>query len=693
MSERTPDLLGGRYEVGDLIGRGGMAEVHRGYDTRLGRPVAIKILRSDHARDASFIHRFRREAQSVAGLNHPAIVAVYDSGEDHLVESGGAEVAVPYIVMEFVEGQTLRHLLNEHGTLAPDRAARITEGVLDALAYSHRMGIVHRDIKPANVMVTEDGAVKVMDFGIARAIADAQATMTQTATVIGTAQYLSPEQAEGQTVDARSDLYSTGCLLFELLAGRTPFTGDPISLSYQHVGKPPPLPSSFNDEVYSALDAVVLHALSKNKDERYQDAAAFRADLRAARIGLPISDAARASLTAADSVAGAALAGGAAGALGGERTQVIPTEDRRPQPPPPDGDTADQEVVGEDGGRRRGAWAWVGIVLALLAALGLLAFATSRYMDSRQPTMVSVPDVTGLQQKVAQGRLTSQGFDVNVDEAANDSTPDGNVISQDPKGNSRAQENSTVTITVSTGPGNTSVPSLEGRSESDARAALDEAGLKVGSTSEVDNPDYEKGTVVSSDPAGGATVSRGSTVDLELASGKVDLPDLTGLTESDARSKASDLGLDVSTETKPSDKQSGTVIGQDPGPGSVDVGSQVHLVIAEAAPVTSTTTVTESSTSTSSSTPPPSSSTSTSSSSTATNGQGSGTGSTSAESSTTTSTDTGTDTGTGSDTGTNPTPPGSTRAEVRPSTPGQGNRGQGTRGTASGPTSTPPPAG
>ncbi len=275
----APRVLGGRYEVGELIGRGGMADVHLGHDTRLGRQVAIKMLRSDLARDANFLLRFRREAQSAAGLNHPAIVAIFDSGEDDSVVEGpnGTRTTLPYIVMEFVDGETLRQQLSKRKQFEPAEAIRVTEGILDALAYSHRMGIVHRDIKPANVMITSSGHVKVMDFGIARAIADTAATMTQTQSVVGTAQYLSPEQAQGQTVDERSDLYSTGCLLFELLAGRPPFTGDsPVAIAYQHVGELPQPPSVFNDAVGGDLDAVNLHALAKDREARYQNASAFR---------------------------------------------------------------------------------------------------------------------------------------------------------------------------------------------------------------------------------------------------------------------------------------------------------------------------------------------------------------------------------------------------------------------------------
>ena len=337
----VPKLLGGRYEVGELLGRGGMAEVHRGHDSRLGRQVAIKMLRSELARDHTFLARFRREAQSAAGLNHASIVAVYDHGEDLLTETGGAQVKVPYIVMEFVDGKTLRQVITERGNLPPTEALRITEGVLDALAYSHRNGIVHRDIKPANVMIAADGSIKVMDFGIARAMADANATMTQTSAVIGTAQYLSPEQAQGQSVDERSDLYSTGCLLFELLTGRPPFLGEsPVSIAYQHVGEPPVPPSRLVQGISDDLDAVVLHSLAKPRDARYQTAGEFRYDLQAVRLGRPISDAAHGSAAA---LAGAAAAGAVVGAgatqvvpvVGGEETRRTPVGRRPPTGPAP----------------------------------------------------------------------------------------------------------------------------------------------------------------------------------------------------------------------------------------------------------------------------------------------------------------------------------------------------------------------
>lgn len=284
-SMEEPRRLGGRYELGSVLGRGGMAEVYLAHDTRLGRTVAVKTLRADLARDPSFQARFRREAQSAASLNHPAIVAVYDTGEDYV-----DGVSIPYIVMEYVDGSTLRELLHSGRKLLPERTLEMTVGILQALEYSHRAGIVHRDIKPANVMLTRTGQVKVMDFGIARAMGDSGMTMTQTAAVIGTAQYLSPEQAKGEQVDARSDLYSTGCLLYELLTVRPPFIGDsPVAVAYQHVREEPQKPSNFDPEITPEMDAIVLKALVKDPDYRYQSADEMRADIEACLDGQPVA--------------------------------------------------------------------------------------------------------------------------------------------------------------------------------------------------------------------------------------------------------------------------------------------------------------------------------------------------------------------------------------------------------------------
>ena len=561
-----PTLLGGRYEVGDLIARGGMAEVHHGHDTRLGRAVAIKILRSDHVRDAHFLGRFRREAQSVAGLNHRNIVAVYDSGEDQLIESGGATIPVPWIVMEFVDGFTLRELLNSHGPLPTQEAARITESVLDALAYSHDMGMVHRDIKPANVMVSRDGTVKVMDFGIARAVADTQATMTQTSSVMGTAQYISPEQAEGQAVDSRSDLYSTGCLLFELLTGRTPFVGEPVALTYQHVSKPPPLPSQFNASVPESLDAVVALALVKDREQRYQLAEDFRDDLRSFRLGRPVSAAAYAALRAdAPTIAVAPAA-------------HVPAPADAPVAPP------------YEEPRRRGMGA-LAVVSLLLIAVGVLGFATKMYLDSR-PDLVGVPPVVNKSIATATAELKAAGFDVSPVYQPSREVEADKVISQDPPGGSQQLAGTQINLVVSGGPAGTRVPSLTGKSLDEATELIKQAGLELGDVTTIDAPGRAKDVVVRSTPAAFADANEGDTVDLSVASGEVELPDLIGKTQDEARDALSKLRLPVQTQSEESSQPEGSVIRTDPEAGTVKVGRTVTLVLAKPRAVTSTTTVT-----------------------------------------------------------------------------------------------------
>ncbi|MGO4340444.1 Stk1 family PASTA domain-containing Ser/Thr kinase [Pedococcus sp. 2YAF34] len=610
----TPRLLGGRYEVGKLLGRGGMAEVHLGHDTRLSRPVAIKLLRSDLARDPSFLARFRREAQSAAGLNHASIVAVYDSGEDRVTESGGASVPVPFIVMEYVEGQTLRELLNTRSPLDPGEAARITEGILDALAYSHRMGIVHRDIKPANVMIGARGEIKVMDFGIARAVADANATMTQTQAVIGTAQYLSPEQAQGHHVDARSDLYSTGCLLFELVTGRPPFQADsPVAIAYQHVGQAAPRPSSFNPEVSPALDAVILHALVKDREGRYQDATAFRADLQAARLGRPISDAAR----------GTAGRGGEAtvalGAVGGAAaaTTVLPTGVAAADPPN-GANTATLPAIGHDPDeepRRRRGLAYVLLVLAVVGALVLLGLA-GRSLLNRPPqgtTNVAVPSVVDKPVETAEAEIRAVGLVPESTDVA--STKEvGHVVEQSPGAEEMVPRGSRVALSISAGPDTVELPDLTDYSEGEARTALANLNLKVGATKLVDDSGLDQGKVVSTNPEKGTSVAVGSAVSLELSSGKITAVDVVGKSRSDAAQLLGDRGFRIKTVYVESSETEDSVIKQSIKSGTkVDDGTEITLTVAQPpkpTPTTATTTTPPTTTTTtpptSTTTPPPS---------------------------------------------------------------------------------------
>ena len=590
----TPRVLGGRYEVGELIGRGGMADVHLGHDTRLGRQVAIKMLRSDLARDSNFLMRFRREAQSAAGLNHPSIVAIFDSGEDDTIIEGpnGTQTTLPYMVMEHVDGQTVRQKLSEHQQLDPGEAIRITEGILDALAYSHRMGIVHRDIKPANVMITNTGLVKVMDFGIARAIADTAATMTQTQSVVGTAQYLSPEQAQGQTVDARSDLYSTGCLLFELLTGRPPFTGDsPVAIAYQHVGELPQPPSVWNSAVGGDLDAVTLHALEKDREARYQDATSFRTDLENVRLGRPISAAALGTGAAVGAAATQTLPQSHAAA--GAPTAVQAPVTSRYQ------NTAGMPAVGHDeaegreqGGRGR---AVLLTILALLL-LGLVGWGAVTWFGNQTPAvqMVSVPKLTGLEEAAAAQALANSNLKGEKSSAASTEVPEGKVISQDPKEGTQIAVQSTIKYVVSTGPDSVTVPNVTGFDKEEARAELEKQGFKVSEFREENTPDQAKNKVTKTDPAANETVAKGSSIVIYYATGNVKVPDnLVGQDWALAAVALQNAGLNPKKEAVDSNKNPDEVLEVEKAGQVVKAGSEITVKVAKPpTPPVSTTTIT-----------------------------------------------------------------------------------------------------
>ena len=566
MSTAVPALLGGRYEIGGLLGRGGMAEVHLGHDRRLGRTVAVKLLRSDFARDPSFQARFRREAHSAASLNHPAVVAVYDTGED---EVGGSPV--PYIVMEYVEGSTLRELMATGSRLVPERALEITDGVLAALAYSHQQGIVHRDIKPANVMLTGDGEVKVMDFGIARAVADTGATMTQTSAVIGTAQYLSPEQARGEQVDARSDIYSTGCLLYELLTGRPPFVGDsPVSVAYQHVREEPVPPSHIDPDVPRAVDSIVLKALTKDRNARYQSAAEMRADIAAALAGRPVT---APPPTTTQRIEQTAVAGSPA---------AFPTMTAEP--------------VRENPERRGGrALAYALLGLAVLAVFVIAALLGRELLGVGAATTTRVPDVTGMTVEQASRALQRENLVLGTQTPQPDPrVPEGAIISQSPDDRTEVEEGSAVDVVVSTGPEQTTVPTLVGLSLDEAAQALREAGLKLGGRTGVPS-DRPENTVVRVNPKEGETVEVGSLVDVRYASGNNRVPDVKGKTEAQARSILEQAGFTVPEAVTRATAQAppGTVVGQSPGPKqTARLGSTVTIIVA-VAPPTPTPTPTE----------------------------------------------------------------------------------------------------
>ncbi|MER2133679.1 MAG: Stk1 family PASTA domain-containing Ser/Thr kinase [Arthrobacter sp.] len=590
----TDRILDGRYEVGELIGRGGMADVYLGRDSRLGRAVAIKVLRPDLARDPLFQSRFRREAQAVAGLNHASIVSVYDTGDQEPASGSPDDVRLPFIVMEYVSGRTLRDLIKS-GDISIDEAIDYTLGVLAALEYSHRSGIVHRDIKPANVMVTHDGHVKVMDFGIARAIADSAATMTQTQAVIGTAQYLSPEQARGETVDARSDLYSAACLLFEMLAGRPPFVGDsPVSVAYQHVREAPPKASSFNSEVSPALDSVLEHALAKDRTERYQSAHDFRDALIAARNGTvdPFRTAATQMVprqpVSAEPVPGEepqtramarVLEGGpltsmSADDLEEDGVRALPTgtEDR-----------------GQERRGRRRAWIitlFVAVAL-LLAAGGVFAYNLAN-QPPPPPATASIPEVENMTQTDAINSLLELGFRAPVTEPQySDTVEAGLAIGTEPEAGSTVALDSDITLFISQGPSAVQIPdTLPGMSEAQARDTLRLLGLQGGDSEPKNSPTVPEGRVIETKPGIGTSVQVGSTVDLVLSTGKVTVPNLVDTKVDEAKAYLADpaYGLGVAVEeVENSVVEPGTVTGQSAPAGSdVPQGSTITLTVAKA---------------------------------------------------------------------------------------------------------------
>ena len=574
-------ILAGRYEVGELIGRGGMAEVHIGHDTRLGRTVAIKVLRSDLARDPSFLARFRREAQAAASLNHPAIVAVYDTGEDLVTDPTNGVVAhVPFIVMEYVEGHTVRDILRDGNAVPIEEAVEITAGVLSALEYSHHAGIVHRDIKPANVMLTPTGAIKVMDFGIARAVADSAATMTQTQAVIGTAQYLSPEQARGEQVDARSDLYSTGCLLFELLTGRPPFIGDsPVAVAYQHVREPAPTPSSFAADIPESLDRITLKALTKERDSRYSSAAEFRADLESAARGGHISAPPVGALAAIPP-----LSTGAATQLLAPTpaaTQVMaPTGSPWAPTGPATGSLPLSSVMShDDDDKSKNPWLlWVLIGVAVLAVIGIVALIASSANKPPAVTMVTIPAVVDTLEGNATTKLTDLGLTPAKESEASATIVKGNVTRTVPAGGTSVAKGSTVTVWVSTGPDAVTLGDLTGMTQEQAAAQIKQLGLTVGTVTEVNDPSQSAKRVTATTPAAGS-VPAGSAVSLSIASGNVDLTDLVGMTRQEAQKALTDLKLNASFTTVESDAKPDSVVTQD-RKGLVPQGSTIELQMA-----------------------------------------------------------------------------------------------------------------
>ncbi|OBI81697.1 Stk1 family PASTA domain-containing Ser/Thr kinase [Mycobacterium sp. E740] len=550
----TPQHLSDRYELGEILGFGGMSEVHLARDLRLHRDVAIKVLRADLARDPSFYLRFRREAQNAAALNHPAIVAVYDTGEAET--STGP---LPYIVMEYVDGVTLRDIVHSDGPMEPRRAIEVIADACQALNFSHQHGIIHRDVKPANIMISKTGAVKVMDFGIARALADAN-SVTQTAAVIGTAQYLSPEQARGEKVDARSDVYSLGCVLYEILTGEPPFVGDsPVAVAYQHVREDPVPPSQRHADITPELDAVVLKSLAKNPDNRYQTAAEMRADLVRVHSGEQpdapkvFTDAERSSLLSSPP--------------NHERTEPI-----EPMPAPP---------VYADRERRGSVGRWLAAVAVLAVLTVVVTIAIN--MFGGETRAVDVPNVSGQPSADAIAELQNHGFKTRTQQRPDSAVPPDHVISTDPSADSSVEAGEEITLNVSTGPEQREVPDVKNLSYADAARKLADAGFEKFKPSTSPSTPELKDRVLGTNPPANQTSAITNEITIVVGSGPESrsVPDVGNQTEASARQILTAAGFtNVVPVQVDSPEPCGQVVGTLPTPGQespVDAPVQLKL--------------------------------------------------------------------------------------------------------------------
>lgn len=554
-------VLSGRYRVDDLIGRGGMASVYRGYDQTLGRTVAIKILKADLAGDAAFRTRFRLEAQAASRMAHPTIVRVFDAGEDVEAGADGNDVPVPYIVMELVHGRLLKDVIAA-GPVPLDDALRYVDGILEALEYSHRAGVVHRDIKPGNVMITESGRIKVMDFGIARAVSDSSSTVAETTAIVGTAAYFSPEQAKGESVDARADLYSTGVVLYELLTGRPPFRGDtPVAVAYQHVSEAPVAPSELNESVPRALDAVVLRALAKDPFQRPQDAAGFREDLDATVEG---KEPTKRQLSALSNELYGPNPRQAAETARSLRQLSTDTTMRRTQPGPPV------------------AWIWAGVAVLAVLLISVLLWVIQIQPSSDVPsTGRAIPNVVDMPYDQAVEELEKEELVAKRVDIPDASTAEGSVVRTTPGADTSVAAGQEVTVYVSTGADTATVPTLEGITESEARAALESTGLSLGLVQRRPDPALAGGVVMSASVASGTEVAKGTTVNLVVASGTVVIVNYEGYPVDVAQREleSDDKQLVVTTQEDPACPATtpSLVKTQSLAPGEVPIHSEITL--------------------------------------------------------------------------------------------------------------------
>lgn len=519
---RTERILAGRYSIGSFVGQGGMATVYKGTDTKLGRPVAIKVMKAELADDDEFRLRFRQEAQAASRMAHPTVVRVFDAGDD-LIQTADGPKRLPFIVMEFIEGKNLRQVLAE-GPLTIAESCRVIDSVLTALEYSHRAGIVHRDIKPANIMITSSGQVKVMDFGIARAVSETSSTLQQTTTILGTAAYFSPEQAKGEAIDARTDLYSTAVMLYELLAGGVPFTGDTaVAVAYQHVSERAEPPSSRNDEVSPELDRVVLYGLQKDRAKRFQTAAAFRESLRQASQGeMP-------KLQLQTQESSVLFSGGEEVSESDLALRQLSESGGRPQYRPP--------VM----------WTWAAILTIAAVVVAVVFWLITLAPQELHPASSrEVPELAGMPRVEALEILNELELVPSSIEETSDTVPGGHVINTDPTAGTRLNVGDPITVYISIGPAEADVPDFSGKSLEEYQQELSGLGLVTGTITSADDPRAPENDVIGTSPEPGTTVERESVVELTVSSGLVMVPDLVGQPQEVARSMVNGLNLETS---------------------------------------------------------------------------------------------------------------------------------------------------